>query len=33
MDNLKAPEVQRRRDLRDEKWDEMIRVLSIQTEG
>ena len=29
MDNW-GPEVQRRRDLRDEKWDEMIRVLSIQ---
>ena len=29
MDNW-GPEVQQRRDLRDEKWDEMIRVLSIQ---
>ena len=29
MDNW-GPEVQRRRDARDEKWDEMIRVLSIQ---
>ena len=29
MDNW-GPEVQRRRDERDEKWDEMIRVLSIQ---
>ena len=25
-----GPDVQRRRDERDEKWDEMIRVLSIQ---
>ena len=25
-----GPEVQRRRDERDEKWDEMVRVLSIQ---
>ena len=25
-----GPDVQRRRDDRDEKWDEMIRVLSIQ---
>ena len=25
-----GPETQRRRDERDEKWDEMIRVLSIQ---
>ena len=25
-----GPDVQRRRDARDEKWDEMIRVLSIQ---
>ena len=29
MDNW-GPEVQRRRDERDEIWDEMIRVLSIQ---
>ena len=29
MDNW-GPEVQRRRDERDKKWDEMIRVLSIQ---
>ena len=25
-----GPETQRRRDERDEKWDEMVRVLSIQ---
>ena len=25
-----GPEVQRRRDERDEKWAEMVRVLSIQ---
>jgi len=25
-----GPDVQRSRDERDEKWDEMIRVLSIQ---
>ena len=25
-----GPDVQRRRDERDDKWDEMIRVLSIQ---
>ena len=25
-----GPDVQSRRDERDEKWDEMIRVLSIQ---
>jgi len=25
-----GPDVQRRRDERDEKWDEMVRVLSIQ---
>ena len=25
-----GPEVQRRRDERDEKWDEMVRGLSIQ---
>ena len=25
-----GPEVQRRRDERDHKWDEMIRVLTVQ---
>ncbi len=25
-----GPEVQKRRDERDEKWDEMIRVLTVQ---
>ena len=29
MDNW-GPEVQRRRDERDEVWDEMVRVVSIQ---
>ena len=29
MDNW-GPEVQRRRDKRDEVWDEMVRVVSIQ---
>ena len=29
MDNW-GPEVQRRRDERDHKWDEMIRVLTVQ---
>ena len=26
-----GPEVQRRRDERDHKWDEMIRVLTVQS--
>ena len=26
-----GPEVQRKRDQRDEKWDEMIRVLTVQS--
>ena len=26
-----GPEVQRKRDQRDEKWDEMIKVLQIQS--
>ena len=30
MDNW-GPEVQRKRDQRDEKWDEMIKVLQIQS--
>ena len=30
MDNW-GPEVQRRRDERDHKWDEMIRVLTVQS--
>ena len=30
MDNW-GPEVQRKRDERDEKWDEMIKVLQIQS--
>ena len=25
-----GPEVQKKRDARDEKWDEMVRVLSVQ---
>ena len=29
MDNW-GPDVQRKRDERDERWDEMIRVLTIQ---
>jgi len=29
MDNW-GPDVQRQRDERDEKWDEMVRILSIQ---
>ena len=28
--NTWGPEVQKRRDERDERWDEMIRVLTIQ---
>jgi|TARA_R100000742_G_C4184156_1_gene18300 hypothetical protein len=29
MDNW-GPDVQRKRDERDERWDEMVRVLTIQ---
>ena len=32
MDNW-GPEVQKRRDERDAKWDEMISVLTIQKRG
>ena len=30
MENC-GPEVQRKRDQRDEKWDEMIKVLTVQS--